>query len=131
MGLLQPGWRALAGFVIGAAAALGSTLLALLTNQLVPSASLLVLAVAIAGLTLGAAAALSAYVGGGIIIILLILLPHEARDLGLDDAVRLASFVLGTPIVVLLALRAETERRRTARAREISDLAERHAQRQR
>lgn len=131
MGLFYPGRRALAGFVIGAAAALGSTLLALLSNQLVPSASLLVLAVAIAGLTVGAAAAAWAYVGGGVIIILLILLPHEARDLGIDDGVRLASFVLGTPIVVLLALRAEMERRRTARAREISDLAERRAKDQR
>jgi signal transduction histidine kinase len=127
----RPGRRALAGVVIGAVVALGSTALTLLSGQLVPSASLLVLSVAIAGLALGADAAAYAYGAAGVVIILLILLPHEARDLGLDDAVRLAAFVVGSPIVVLLALRADRERQQSSRAREVSDQAERLAQSQR
>ncbi len=131
MELLHPGRRVLAGVVLGAGASLLASLLGATSTDLIPFAGLLVLGVALVGLSLGAAAAAYAYVSAGIMIIALTLLPHEARDLGLDDAIRLASFVLGAPIVVLLAMRAERGRQQKARERDRSEAAERLAQTQR
>jgi K+-sensing histidine kinase KdpD len=125
------GLRALVGILVGVVGGLLTTLLGIFTDQLVPFVSLLVLLVAVVGLTVGAGGAAYAYAASGLVLIVFTLLPREGRTIDAADAIRLASFVLGAPIVILLALRADREQQRTALARDASDVAERLAQEER
>lgn len=129
--LLRPDRRALSGALLGAIAAVGTTLLGGLVSELVPFVGLLVLTVALVGLGLGAAASLYAFGTSGLLIILLTLLPPETRTMALGDGIRLIAFVLGAPLVVLMALRAERERQRTLDARDVASAAERRAEAER
>jgi signal transduction histidine kinase len=131
MELLRPRRRVLVGLLVGAVASLLATLLAWWAGESLLFVGLLLLAVAVVGLGLGATAAAYAYVSAAVVIVVLTLLPREASDIGVGDAVRLAAFVLGAPVVVLMALQAERGRQQTARERDRSDLAERQAQDQR
>jgi signal transduction histidine kinase len=84
------------------------------------------LAVAVVGLTLGSAAALWAYgVTGAFLLVQAILSPDTL--LGRGDAFRLVAFVLGAPIVVILALRLERERDAARIAHELEAAATRQA----
>jgi signal transduction histidine kinase len=127
-GLSRPGRNALLGAAIGAGSAIVSTLLAGLFEEPVPFTGLLILMIALVGLGLGASAAAYAYGAAGLIVIVLTLLPHEQAAVGLDDAIRLLSFILGSPLVVLMALRADRVIGIQGQAREASLLAEQRAQ---
>jgi signal transduction histidine kinase len=126
--LLRPGRNAVLGALIGTGSAIFSTLLAGFFTELLPFTGLLILMVALVGLGLGAAAAAYAYGAASLVVVILTIVPHDQSTIGLDDGVRLLSFILGSPLVVFMALRAEREIRATARALETTAVAERHAQ---
>lgn len=69
-----------------------------------------VLAIAAAGLALGAPAAFYAYVVGAVILIVASELASEPPT-GWPDSVRFALFIVGSPLLILLAQRVEEERR--------------------
>jgi signal transduction histidine kinase len=117
----------LAGAVVGGGTALGSLLLAEFTREIAPFVSLIVLVVALVGLGIGAAAALAAYGTAGLVVIALALAPVEGAGLTTADAIRIGSFAIGSPLVVLLALRAEREREAARRASQESEQAMRLA----
>ncbi|HET7636040.1 MAG TPA: hypothetical protein VFK93_00005, partial [Candidatus Limnocylindria bacterium] len=75
------GLRALVGILVGVVGGLLTTLLGIFTDQLVPFVSLLVLLVAVVGLTVGAGAAAYTYAASGLVIIVFTLLPHESRSI--------------------------------------------------
>ncbi len=106
MNLLRPNLLAAAGAVIGAAAGITAVLLARAAGTTTPFTVVLVLVVALVGLSLGAASALYAYAAAGLVIIAMSTVPTTS-GLGLVDIVRFGAFVLGSPLVVVLALRAE------------------------
>ena len=108
MTLLTLDRRALAGALVGAVTALIGGWLAG-PREYVPFTVLLVLAIALIGLAAGANAAAWAYVTGAIVIIFEVLAPHPGAWLP-SDTVRLIAFLLGSPAVVYLVHRAETNR---------------------
>ena len=114
----------LAGAVLGGGAALAAGLLADMTQELAPFVSLIILVVAGIGLGIGAAAALAAYAVAALVFIVL----APAGGMTTADAVRIASFALGSPLIVLLALRAERERESARMATMASQQAIRLAQ---
>jgi signal transduction histidine kinase len=117
MRTLRPTWRALAGGAVGAAAAAAAVLLARAAGTTTPFTVVLVLMVAIVGLGLGAASALYAYAAAGVITIAMTTVPATS-GLTLVDIVRFGAFVLGSPLVVLLALRADRQQLATREARD-------------
>ena len=70
--------------------------------------------VAMVGLGLGAASALYAYAAAGVITIAMAP-SRRSSGLTLVDIVRFGAFVLGSPFVVLLALRADRQQLATQR----------------
>ena len=127
---LRPELRILLGAVIGVASALLAVLLADAASVVTPLTVIPVLAVALVGLGLGSRSALMAYGAAGLVIILLAILPAHDAPIGGVDAIQLASFVIGAPFIVLLALAADRRRWEVVRARDASDIAERQALRQ-
>jgi signal transduction histidine kinase len=109
MRLLALDRRALAGALVGAATALFGGLLAG-PREYLPFTVLLVLAIALIGLVAGANAAAWAYVTGAVVIIFEVLAPHRGTWLA-SDSVRITAFLLGSPAIVYLVHRAETNRR--------------------
>ena len=122
--------RSLAGGTLaGGLAAVLSVVLTSATGD--PLISVLpLLAVAIVGLTLGSAAALWTYGVTGIFLLAQAIVAPEGR-LGSGDVIRLVSFVIGAPLVVVLALRLERERDATRIAHELEAAATRQAIRDR
>jgi hypothetical protein len=123
---LRPELRILLGAFIGVGSALIAVLLADAASVVTPLTVIPVLAVALVGLGLGSRSALMAYGAAGLIIILFAILPAHEPIAG-ADAIQLASFVIGAPFIVLLALAADRRRWDAARARDASDIAERQA----
>ena len=109
MRLLTLDRNALVGAVVGAATALIGAWLAG-PREYVPFTVLLVLAIALIGLASGANAAAWAYVIGAIVVVFGVLAPH-AGSWQPSDTVRLTAFLLGSPGIVYLVHRAETNRR--------------------
>src|SRR5688500_4852169 len=109
MRLLALDRRALAGAVVGVATALLGGWLAG-PREYVPYTVLLVLAIALIGLVAGANAAAWAYVTGAIVVISEVVAPQAGSWLP-SDTVRLTAFLLGSPAIVYLVQRAETNRR--------------------
>ena len=115
----------LLGATLGAVAAGLSAMVARLIGD--PVVTILpLLVVVVVGLTLGSGAALWTYAVAGVILIgQAVLTPDELMRTG--DTVRLVAFVLGAPLVVILALRLERERRATGLARDLSAASEQRA----
>lgn len=128
---LRPELRAALGALAGAASALLAVVLAPDELDGTTLAVIPVLTVAIVGLGLGAFAALAAYGTAGLLIILLAIAPNEGNPTTVADAIRLGAFVIGAPLIVLLAVRVELRSEEVGRARDRSDVAERQAMRQR
>jgi signal transduction histidine kinase len=124
LGWLRPDVRALAGAAIGLSTAVGGAFIAGPELRGLPYTVLLVLAVALVGLVLGARAATWAYAAGVIVVVVTVLGAGLDVDLRLSDVVRLAAFILGTPIVVFLVHRTELARREAAEALRLSHAAE-------
>ena len=109
MKLLTLDRGALIGAVVGAGTALIGGWLAGPQLEYVPFTVLLVLAIALIGLALGANAAAWAYVVGAVVVISEALAPH-AGSWRFSDTVRLTAFLIGSPALVYLVHRAETNR---------------------
>jgi len=128
--LVLPAKRTLLGAVIGSAAAGLTVVVANLGTDPIPATSLLVLVIALVGLSLGAAAALWAYAAAGLVLIGLAALP-TGEPLSATQLLRVGSFVVGSPLIVLLAIRAERVSQRAVAALDASVAAERLAEEER
>ena len=117
--------NALVGALAGAVTALLGGLLAG-PREYVPYTVLLVLAIALVGLAAGANAAAWAYVTGAVVVISEVLAPRSA-SWHTSDTVRLTAFLLGSPAIVYLVHRAETNRRLAESALASSHEARRQA----
>jgi signal transduction histidine kinase len=106
--------------VIGALVGAGATVVGALTSgpsgDFLPYAVLLVLTVAVIGLVLGAAAAAWAYAAAALALLVIAIVGSEAISPAPADLVRLAIFMLGSPVIVFLVMRLEHTRRRVAQA---------------
>ena len=109
MELLRLSRKAVLGGLIGAIAALVAAYLTMLAGGTASFSVLPVLAIAATGLTLGAPAAFYAYVVGAVILILTTELGSEP-PMAWPDSVRFALFIVGSPLLILLAQRVEQER---------------------
>jgi signal transduction histidine kinase len=107
--LLRLSRKAVLGALIGAIAALASAYLTMLAGGTATFPVLPVLVIAATGLALGAPAAFYAYVVGAVILILANELSSES-PMGWPDSVRFALFIVGSPLLILLAQRVEQER---------------------
>ena len=99
---------------MGVAIALISTWLAGFNAQDLPYTVVLVLAIALIGLILGAGAAAWAWLGGLAVLSALLVATDDPITSG--DAVRLTTFILGSPVVVVLVRRVEVVREEADRA---------------
>lgn len=124
--LVRPGIRTLLGAVIGAATAALTMVLAGLSSDPIPPTALLVVMIAVVGLSLGAAAALYAYAAAALVMIGLTAVP-SGEVLSMTQLLRVGSFVIGSPLIVLLAIRAERLSQSAIAARDASEAAERVA----
>jgi signal transduction histidine kinase len=121
--------RILTGVAFGALAAAAGAVLGQMTGEST-FAVLPLLAVALVGLTLGPAAAMATYaIAGGSLIVQGIIVQHELVSAA--NLARVTLFVVGSPLIVLLALRAERQRSESRLAQDMSAAAERMANRER
>jgi signal transduction histidine kinase len=116
--------RAVLGALAGGLATAVSAWLATATGQAAPFAVLILLAVAAIGLWLGALPAIAAYAVAGIMM-LAGWWPGDGRAASSADIVRLAAFAIGSPLVILLALRAERRDSDSRRAADATTTLER------
>jgi signal transduction histidine kinase len=107
--------RAGIGALVGALSVVAAGWLAAASGQATPFVILVVLAVALVGLWLGALPAIVAYAVAAVVL-LIGTMPPGSRSVTTADLVRLLAFAAGSPIVILLALRAERGHRESQRA---------------
>jgi len=110
MRLLRLDRRAAIGSLVGAGTALIGALLANPQLENLPFPVLLVLAIALIGLAQGANAAAWAYIAGSVVFIAGALAPL-ASSWRVSDTIRLVAVLVGSPAIVYLVHRAETNRR--------------------
>jgi signal transduction histidine kinase len=122
--------RAVLGAVAGGLAAVAASWLAATSGQAVPFAVLVVLGVALVGLGLGSLPAVAAYAVAGLVMVIG-LLPVGERAVSTADVVRLGAFAIGSPVVILLVLRAERGERYRRRAGDRAATVERAASEER
>jgi signal transduction histidine kinase len=118
--------RATLGAAAGGLAAAISQSVAGATEQSAPFAVLAVLAVAAVGLVLGAVPAIWAYIAAGVMLAAFTL-PVGAHTVTGADIVRVLAFGLGSPVIIVLTLRAERRNRDALDARNATAQAERFA----
>jgi signal transduction histidine kinase len=111
---------ALLGALVGAGAALVGAWLAGPRLEHLPYTVLLVLAIATLGFVAGSAAAAWAYVVGTIVLAVVALAPRGGADWEVSDSVRFVAFLVGSPVIVFLARRAEAHRELADRALAVS-----------
>jgi signal transduction histidine kinase len=107
--ILRLDLRALVGAAVGAGTALISAWLAGPDLSFLPFTVLLVLAIAIVGLLMGANAAAWAYVVGSIVVVAQVAAPGGTWLF--SAVVRLTALLVGSPAIVYLVYRAEENRR--------------------
>jgi signal transduction histidine kinase len=118
--------NAVLGAAAGVAAAVASWLLALGTASAAPYIVMVVLVITLIGLSLGAIAALCAYVAAGVIL-LVGALPASGASMAEPDVVRLVVFAFGSPVVIVLGLRSEWQQRANRAVQRASSDAEERA----
>jgi signal transduction histidine kinase len=123
--LIVPDIAAVVGALVGGGTAVVGVLLIDPDVDRVPFTVLLVLSIALIGLVLGAKAALWAYIAGAIVVVAVAALPQIRADYALRDWVRLAGFLVGGPLIVLLVRRGEVAREVAVAALDASHAAER------
>jgi signal transduction histidine kinase len=123
MSVLRPTSRSIAGLLVGGVTGFASLWLAHTADVSSPFVVLLVLMVALVGLALGAAASLYAYVAASAMVVAFGATPTTSSGSLLVELVRYGSFVIGSPLVVLLVLRAERQRDATLIASALSEAA--------
>jgi signal transduction histidine kinase len=128
----RPSLRALIGAAFGGGAAAIASVLSEMTAGGAEGAFVVipVLAIALCGIALGSAAALYAFLAGGLVLVGSSAL-LGGDELGTADVLRLAAFVLGSPLIVLLAHRAEDSQIVAERARELAETARNAAEQER
>ena len=114
------------GAVAGGLAAALAAWLAATTGQVGPFIVLVVLAVAVVGLWLGTVPAMAAYVVAGLVY-LLGAIPGDGNSPTTADMIRLLAFAVGSPVIILLALRADRGDVASQRATHRSATIERQA----
>jgi signal transduction histidine kinase len=124
---LVPDRRAAIGAFVGAGTALLSMWASGLAGAAVPSTVLLVLAIALVGLALGAAAAGWAWISGLVVLLVALLVTDGSVGWTTGEVVRLAAFILGSPLVILLVHRSTLARQVAAEALEGSRRAHEEA----
>ncbi len=126
MRLLRLDRRAIVGALLGAALALIGGWVTVGSGEHVPVTVLLVLAVTLIGLGFGASAAAWAYLTGAVVVLADVVSPGT-RAWEATDIARLATFLLGSPVIVLLVYRVEANRRLAEEALAASHDARREA----
>ena len=126
MRLLSLDRSALVGVLVGSVTALIGAWMAAPQGEYVPFTVLLVLAIAVIGLVLGANAASWAYASGALVVVVEALTPH-AGSWRASDTIRLVAFLVGSPAIVYLVQRAEANRRVAESALAASHEARRQA----
>lgn len=124
---LLPDRRAALGAAVGIATAFASAWLAGAADQDLPHTVVLVLAIALVGLVLGASAAAWAWLGG-VAVVTYFLVNVGGSSIGSTDVVRLAAFIFGSPLIVFLVRRTELARELAADALAASRRAEEAAE---
>ena len=107
---LLPDRRALIGAIIGSATALLGSVLASSDARALPYTVVLVLAIALVGLLLGAGAAAWSWIAGITVLTVILVGSGIERDPGVTDVIRLATFIIGSPVLVYLVRRLEMVR---------------------
>ena len=113
---LLPDRRAVIGVVAGAATTLLGSWLAGADARALPYTVVLVLAIALIGLLLGASAAAWAWIAGIAVLAIILVTSGISPDAGPTDVIRLATFMIGSPVLVLLVRRLEVTRETASRA---------------
>jgi signal transduction histidine kinase len=117
---LLPDRRAVIGAVVGAATTLLGSLLAGTDARALPYTVLLVLAIALVGLMLGAGAAAWSWIAGIAVLTAILVTSGFDPDPAATDVIRLAAFIIGSPILVYLVRRLELVREAAVEALEAS-----------
>lgn len=115
------------GALVGAVTALLTMWLAASAGEAIPFTVLLVLAIALVGLLLGAAAAGWAWFSGLVVIWVALIATEGSVGWSAAEVVRLAAFIIGSPIIVLLVHRSTVSRELAAEALEESHRAHEEA----
>ena len=115
---------ALIGALVGVGTALLGASLAVQQSEYLPYTVMLVLAIAVVGLILGATAAAWTYVSGTIVLLAVAISPHLRASWAVSDTVRLITFLVGAPAIVYLVQRAEANRSVASRALAIREDAQ-------
>jgi len=129
--LIVPDAAAALGLIVGGGAAIIGIVAASPAGDRIPFTVLLVLAIALIGLLVGAKAALWAYLAGGLVIAAGSVLPDLDAAYAVSDWVRLTGFLLGAPLIVILVRRAEVAQDVASEALRASHAAERRAREER
>ena len=117
---LLPDRRAVIGAAVGASTALAGWLLAGSDSRALPYTVVLVLAIALVGLLLGAAAAAWAWIAGIAVLTVIIVTTDSGSEFAVTDVIRLTTFIIGSPFIVFLVRRVEVARATAAEALEAS-----------
>ncbi|HEX7171339.1 MAG TPA: PAS domain-containing sensor histidine kinase [Candidatus Limnocylindria bacterium] len=117
---LLPDRRAVVGAAVGVTTTLLGSMLAGTDSRDPPYTVVLVLAIALVGLALGAAAAAWAWLAGVAVLTVIIVTSGVAPDVAASDVIRLTTFIIGSPFIVLLVRRVEIARATAAEALEAS-----------
>jgi signal transduction histidine kinase len=124
---ILPDRNAAIGALVGAATALLTMWLTGSAGAAVPFTVLLVLAIALVGLGLGAAAAGWAWFSGLVVLLVALLASDSGVGWSADEVVRLAAFIIGSPLIILLVHRSTMARQVAADALEESHRAHEEA----
>lgn len=117
---MPPARAAAVGAVVGAGTALLTIWLAGSAGQAVPFTVLLVLAIALVGLALGATAAALAWLSSLLVLLVTLVATQGGVGWSAGEVVRLAAFIVGSPLIVLLVHRQFIAREVAAEALEES-----------
>ena len=115
------------GALVGVATALLTMWLAGTAGTEVPFTVLLVLAIALVGLALGAAAAGWAWFSGLAVLLVALFVGHGSVAWSTTEVVKLAAFIIGSPLIILLVHRSTLARQVAAEALEGSRRAHEEA----
>ena len=113
---ILPDRNAVIGALVGAATALLTIWLSGSAGSVVPFTVLLVLAIALVGLGLGAVAAGWAWFSGLVVLLFALFVGHGNVDWTVGEVVRLAAFIIGSPLIILLVHRSTMARQVAAEA---------------
>jgi signal transduction histidine kinase len=118
--LLRQSRAAALGALVGAGVTVFGALIAAPLDEYLPYSVLLVLAVAVVGLLLGATASAWAYAAAAVVLLIVGLVAGDGLRPEPSDLIRLAIFMAGSPIIVYLVHRLESTRRQVTEALESS-----------